>query len=179
MSSLKQISKNYAQALSESISDDLAQKETILEEIKTINASFNQTKNSWDIFNNPAISQGEKKELLKKLFNGKINLKLQNFLSLLIDKNRFNLLSEIQDELIKIINKLNNVVVAEVESASEIDEATMESLKQRLKELKNEKVTIETKINPELIGGLVVKINDLIYDGSIKGKLEGLKRRLG
>ena len=181
MQKSKQIAKNYAQALSESAASDLTTHETFLTEIKVINESLNQVKNSWEIFYNPAISGDEKKGLVKKLLSGKINAKLLNFLFLLIDKNRFDLLPEIQNQLFKIVNNLKNTVVAEVQSASIIDTASLESLKQRLENIltNNEKVTIETKVNPELIGGLVVKVNDLVYDGSIKGKLEVLKRRLG
>ena len=176
----KQTAKNYAQALSESLSGDITLHETFLNEIKIINESFNQVKNIWEVFNNPSISTDEKKELIKKIFQGKINAKLLNFLFLLIDKKRFNLLPEIQNQFTKIVNKLKNTVIAEVQTASEIDPVMLEKLKQRLESIftKNEKVTIETKVNPELIGGLLVKVEDLIYDGSIKGRLDDLKRKI-
>lgn len=177
----KQTAKNYAQALSESLSGDVTLHETVLNEVKIINESFNQVRTIWGVFNNPAISTAKKKELIKRTFEGKINAKLLNFLFLLIDKKRFNLLSEIQNQFIVIVNKLKNIVVAEVSSAVELDTESIQKLKQRLENIltKNEKVTIETKLEPALIGGLIVRINDLIYDGSIKGKLEALKGRLG
>ncbi len=177
----KQTAKNYAQALSESLSGDITLHEALLNEIEVINESFNQVKTIWEVFNNPAISTDEKKKLIKRIFEGKMNAKLLNFLFLLVDKKRFNLLPEIQNQFVVIVNKLKNIVLAEVSSAVELDTESIQKLKQRLENIltKNGKVTIETKLEPALIGGLVVKINDLIYDGSIKGKLEGLKRRLG
>lgn len=176
----KQIAKNYAQALIELASSDLSLQETFLSEIKILNESLNQVKDSKEVFENPAISKEQKKELLKKLFQGKINQKTLNFLFLLVDKQRFNLLSEIQNQLEKIVNKNKGIVIANVTSSSELDKNTLEILKQKLENTlgKNEKVTIESKIEPELLGGLVVKVNDLVYDGSIKRRLENLKRIL-
>ena len=177
----KQISKNYAQALIELAGGDLSLEETFLNEIKSINEIISQIKETKQIFENPGISKDEKKELIKNLFSGKINQNVLNFLFLLIDKQRFNILPDIQNWLNKFINNRKGIVIAEVTSALELDANTLENLKQKFETLLKEdkKVTIETKIEPALIGGLMVKINDLVYDGSIKGKLDNLKRRLG
>lgn len=180
MKESKHIARNYAQALIELAGSDLALQEIFLSEIKTINESIFQIKNAKQIFENPAISKDEKKEIINKLFSQKVNQKILNFLFLLIDKQRFSLLPEIQDHLNKLVNKSRGIVIAEVSSASEIDPVTLENLRQRLESIlgKKEKVTIESKIESDLIGGLKVKIEDLVYDGSIRGRLENLKRRL-
>ena len=181
MKAQKQIAKKYAQALIELAENDLNLQETFFHEIKTINDSLFQTTNSKQIFKNPAISKNEKKELIKNLFLGKTNQRVLNFLFLLIDKQRFGLMAEIQNEMLKLVNKSKGVVVAEIFSANELDKDALENLRQKLESTlgQNEKITIESKIEPGLIGGLKVKINDLVYDGSVKEKLENLKRRLG
>ena len=180
MQASKQIAKNYAQALIELANNDLILQEAFLSEIDAINESINQTKGAKELFEIPTIPEDEKKDLIKKLFDGKISQKILNFMFLLIDNNRFNTLSEIQNQLIKLVNKAKGIVVAEVSSAFEIDSATLESLRQKLESLLvKEKITIKSKIEPDLIGGLKVKINDLVYDGSIKGRLENLKGKLG
>ena len=180
MKESKHIARNYAQALVELAGGDLNTQESFLFELKTINESMHKVSGANQLFENPGISKEEKKNLIKKIFSEKINITNLNFLLLLIDKQRFNILPEIQNELAKIVNKNKGIVIAEVNSASELDVNTIESLRQKL-ELqlqKNEKITIEQKIKPELIGGVVVKINDLVYDGSIRGRLENLKRRI-
>ena len=80
-----------------------------------------------------------------------------------------------------LLNKAKGIVIAEVTSAYELDSSTVNAISDALKHnLSNTgQVKIETKIVPELIGGLKIKVGDLVYDGSIKGRLEGLKRRLG
>ena len=175
MKQSQKISKNYAQALFE-----LSHEETFLYEIKTINESLDKVPNSWGFFNSPGISKDEKKELLKKLFSGRINEKILNFLFLLIDNKRFSLLPEIQNQFSKLVNKSRGTIVAEIYSTVDIDTNTLEKLKQSIANTigHNEKVEVESSIEDSLIGGIKVKINDLVYDGSIKGRLEALKQKL-
>ena len=177
---LQQTAKNYAQALIELTGDNLNSQEIILEEIKTVNEFVCKLETAKKVFANPVISKDEKKKLAQKL-QDKISKITLNLLYVLIDKQRFYLLPEIQDQLSNLVNKKKGIVVAEVTSAFVLDETTLENIKQKLENtlLKNEKIRVESKVEPELIGGLKVRVNDKVYDGSIKGRLESLKRRLG
>ena len=181
MKQSQKIAKNYAQALIELTSSNLNSQEIILAEMKTINESLDKIKNSWEFFNSPSISKDEKKDFIKKIFAGKINEKVLNLLFLLIDNKRFNLIPEIQNQLSKLVNKSKKTIIAEIYSAVDIDGNTLEKLKQSIINTigHNEKVEVESKIEHSLIGGIKVKINDLVYDGSIKGRLESLKQRMG
>ena len=181
MKQSQKIAKNYAQALIELTKNNGQLQETFLTEIKIINESMDKIPNSWEFFNSPGISKDEKKGFIKKMFSGKINEKILNLLFLLIDNKRFNMLAEIQNQLNKLVNKSKGTVVAEIYSAVDIDSNTLEKLKQSIANTigHNEKVEVESKIERSLIGGIKIKINDLVYDGSIKGRLEGLKQRLG
>ena len=181
MKQSQKIGKNYAQALIELTAGNLNLQETFLAEIKAVNESFDKIRNSWEFFNSPGISKDEKKGVIKKLFTGQINEKVLNLLFLLIDNKRFNILPEIQNQLNKLVNKSRGTVIAEVYSAVDIDTNTLEKLKQSIENTigHNEKVEVESKIEHSLIGGIKVKINDLVYDGSIKGRLESLKQKMG
>lgn len=178
MKESKQIARNYAQALIELTNNDLNLQENYLSEIKSLNESINQTKSAKEVFENPVISKEEKKQLIKKLPG--LSPKILNFLFLLIDNQRFNLLSDIQNELTRLVNKGKGISVAEVSSTSELDSVTLDGIKQKLENIlgKTKKIRIESKVEPDLLGGIKVRINDLVYDGSIKGRLENLKRRL-
>lgn len=177
-------SKNYAQALIELAKDNASLKDTFFNEIKEINLAFNKVANTRKTFESPAISKEEKKSIIIKLFKGKINETLFNFLNILIENDRFSLLEEIQNQYLILLNKSKGIVVAEVYSAHEIDDATVKALIETLQcSVSNmgnvNNIVIEKKIDTSLIGGLKLKINDLVYDGSIKSRLESLKRRLG
>lgn len=182
----KHIAKNYAQALSELFTNDLSKLESVLEILTSLNEGLSKVENAVEVFNNPAISKIEKKDLLKKILSGKlddskISQELISFLLLIIDKHRFNVLPEIQIELSFLIDRLKGIVLAEIYSAADLNAQTIEKLKTTLEKnilSAGEKVRIEKKIEPELIGGLKLKVKDLVYDGSIRGKLENLKRKL-
>lgn len=161
----------------ESCTNDIVLQETLFNELKEINQIFNQEKDGKKIFENPVISKEEKKSLVKKLFSGKANGKIVNFLYLLVDNQRFDILPQIQDQFLSLLNKSKGIVIAEVSSAVELDGEMVEKLKKKL-ESQFGKVLMESKIEPSLIGGIKVKVNDVVFDGSIKSKLEGLKRRL-
>lgn len=174
-------SKVYSQALIELTNNDLPLQENIFNEIKDINQILSSTKDAKVFFNNPAISKEEKKSLINKTFSGKINETLLKFLFVLIDNQKFDYLPEIQNQYLALLNKSKGIVIAEVTSAHELDSSIVNAISDALKHNLSSigQVKIETKIVPELIGGLKVKVGDLVYDGSIKGRLDGLKRRLG
>lgn len=178
MKASKQIARTYARALLESERFDLSNSEHYLDEISFISKVIFTESTARQIFENPGISKVDKKQLINKIFSNHISPKIIDFLSLLIDKQRFNLLPEIHDHLARLINKLKGIAQAEVFSASELDTVTMESLKEKLESAFKEKVTIEAKVDPSLIGGLKIKVNDLLYDGSIKERLNELRRGL-
>lgn len=180
MQASKKIAKNYAQALLQLASNDVSHQETLLSGIVVVNKLMNLVKGAKQFFENPNISKDEKKTTLKKLFEGKLNQKNLNFLFLLIDKQRFCLLPEIENELTNLVNKNKGVAIAKVSSTSELDINAKETLREKLERILEgkQKVTIESQVDPNLIGGVVVRLNDLVYDGSIRGRLENLKRRL-
>ncbi len=177
------ISKIYAQALIELAKDDAALKDTFFNELKEITIAFKNVQNAMKTFESPAISKEEKKLILKKLFDRKINPILFNFLNVLIENNRLSAIEEIQNQYLNLLNKSKGIVIAEVYSATEIDDALLsnivETLRHNVSKGNINDIVIEKKIDSSLIGGLKLKINDLVYDGSIKSRLENLKRRLG
>lgn len=180
MKQFHQLAKRYAASLMETCANDVPLQETMLNELEVISDSFEKVGMAKKVFENPGITADEKKLILNKILGDKISRKLFNFLNLLIDKQRFNLISDIQNEFNKLVNKNKGLFVAEVSTASQISPDELEQIKRKLETLigKNEKVSIDSKTDPNLIGGVVVKMNDLVYDGSIKGRLENMKRRL-
>ncbi|MBI1858170.1 MAG: ATP synthase F1 subunit delta [Candidatus Melainabacteria bacterium] len=184
MKAKRQIARNYAQALLELIGN-IQEKENILIQIREFNNALYQVKNASEVFYSPVVSKAEKKELVKKIFSKDItnsNKTLVNFIFLLIDNHRFSLLPEIEEEIDNLLDKLKGIVHAEVISAAPLKDEAVAIIKQTLEATllkQNESLKVEQKTEPTLIGGLKVKVNDLVYDGSIKGRLEELKRRLG
>lgn len=128
---------------------------------------------------NQIFSVEERKKVLdavlaKSAFSGLV----QNFLRLLLDKNRIGGIQGISDYYSKLTDEISNITRADIITARPLKEDAQGKLGKVLAGLTGKEVKIEVKEDPSLIGGLVVRIGDLVLDGSVKAQLEGLKESL-
>ena len=103
---------------------------------------------------------------------------IKNFLNLLLEKNRIGQIGEINRYYMKLTDEVSNVTRAEIISAKPIRDKALEDLKEALRKYTSQEIKTEVKEDPTLIGGVVVKIGDLVLDGSVKSQLEGLRESL-
>ncbi len=101
-----------------------------------------------------------------------------NFISVVANNSRAGELPQMFSNFLDLAAKARGAIKAEVATAIELNSSQTEDLKASLKKAFNADVEIETKVSPELIGGLVVKIGSRLFDDSIKTKLEALKNNL-
>jgi F-type H+-transporting ATPase subunit delta len=111
---------------------------------------------------------------LKDVKEGEIDLIFKNFYSILLRNNDLKLINKIIEKIKEIDKEERGVVEVEVTGAKEIDK----DLVSKLCNLIGKKAEIQKKVDPGLIGGLKIQINDLLIDGSIKAKLNKLKQSL-
>ncbi len=98
-----------------------------------------------------------------------------NFLSLLVEKKRADILPEIAEEYKIMADEEKNISHGSVISAVELSSELRESVQATLEKLTGKKVELTTSVDPTIIGGIIAKVGDLILDGSIKTQLAGLK----
>jgi len=131
-----------------------------------------------EIMVSPVINKEEKKEIIKKVYF-QLDEDFIHFLFVIIDHNRFSLFKEIYDEYESLILNDNNVVKAQVFSACELNDKLMNEVITALEfKYKDKKIEVENIINPELIGGLRVLVNNESVDLSLKNSLTKLKESL-
>ena len=171
----EQISKSaitYANSLIEAANNY----EQILNDLRTVQNITSQSKDFNDVMLNPTISVSTKNEIIDEIFKNQINEKVINFLKILADKKRFSELNEIISAYSEKVDEINNIkrveVISVVELSDEQKQKTIERLQNRLK--KN--VIVNWSLDKEIIGGLVIKIDDDIIDSSLKNKLEKLSK---
>lgn len=113
-----------------------------------------------------------KKEVLKKLFKDQINASVMNFLLVLVDRRRISFLKAIIERYLSITYSLESVTIAELYSAIDINESQQNDLISKIKLItKSNEIKLIIKIDPELIGGFIIKIGSKVIDASIAGKL--------
>ena len=121
---------------------------------------------------NPSISVEAKKQMIKSVFQGKIDGKVSNFLLVLCDRGRIDCLATITSLALQMAYKQASVEVATVVSASEMSDSQQEALVTKLKSMTNVKeVKLDIQVDESLIGGFTVQIGSRIIDTSIQGQL--------
>lgn len=103
---------------------------------------------------------------------------VKNFLRLLLDKNRIQAVVEISDHYRKLTDEISGITSAEVITARPLKKEVVKELEGALVTLTSKKVRMEVKEDETLIGGVVVKLGDLVLDGSVRAQLESLKESL-
>jgi len=170
-------SKTYASALFELVVEE-QMIDQILAEYEFVSNSFDEFPELLDIIMSPQVSTDDKKKIVVDTFGGQISELLINFLKLLIDKKRSNIMHDAYGEFEKLYKAHMGLVVAKVESVIPLEANEIKDLEAKLNKVTGKTVTVNNVINPDIMGGLVVKVGDKVIDGSIKRKLENLKHEL-
>ncbi|MGH9428647.1 MAG: ATP synthase F1 subunit delta [Terriglobia bacterium] len=172
------IANRYAKALVD-VSFKLNQHEQVARELLQFEDLLARQKELVLFYSNPAIAVVKKKaatkEVVAKLGFGPTT---SNFLLVLIDNHRMGGFSEIRKAFQNELNNRLGVAQAEVTTASELDLETHQKLEAKLAALTGKKVALKFASDPGLIGGVVTRIGDTIYDGSIRQQLNSMKSRL-
>lgn len=126
---------------------------------------------------NPKIPFDLKTKLVQESL-GKTNPMVLNLVYLLISKGKLKTASHISDEYNRLLNEHYGIKSAEVTTAVPLDNVEKEKLGQNLETLVGKKVSMNVQVNPDILGGFIARIDDSLIDGSIRNRLEMLKKRL-
>lgn len=125
----------------------------------------------------PRVPEADKERILRKALEGKTSPEFLNFLLVLIRRGRFSALSAIRHAAIKLFDEVTGQVRATVTTASPISEAAQGKLAERLGKLLGKQVRIETKLDDSIIGGVVVRVGDTVYDASVANQLSQVRAK--
>ena len=126
----------------------------------------------------PLVTEKRKKEALKEAVGANIRPQTLGFLSLLVDKRRIDMLADVEREFTQRVRASNNVALATATSAVPLSPSEMKSLQTSLEARTGKSIELETSIDASLIGGVLVRIGDTVFDGSVRGNLERLREQL-
>ena len=126
----------------------------------------------------PRIALAEKKQVVRSVFQEKLPEKLVNFLLVTLDRRRQRLLREISREYQLLLDARLGRERVEVTLARDIDETAVAQLEERLTRLLGRQAIAQVRVRPRILGGIVVRAGDTIYDGSIRRRLDGMRRSL-
>ena len=171
------LAKRYSEALTE-VAKNKNELDTVWTDLQTVEESITSVKEMANFLSHPVIPVFEKKDMVKSVFDGKINNDVLNLLYILLEKNKINLLSTILYCFEESMDEAKNILKVGVVSATEIDEDLKHKLQEKLESKLNKSVKFDFETKPEIIAGVVLKIQDKVIDGSMATKLEGFKKAL-
>jgi F-type H+-transporting ATPase subunit delta len=173
-----QVLQPYASALmSLAKSNDLS--EQFGNDIRSLLSLLESSEDLRQFLGNPLIKPDAKKAVIKQIAGEEMNPLMRSFLSLLIDKGRILFLEGIGKQYLNQLRALNQTVLAEVTSAVPLSDAQQQTVREKVQAMTSAReVEIETKIDTDLIGGVVIKVGSQVIDASLRGQLRRLGIRL-
>ena len=172
-----EIAKKYSEALF-SLAEEKDEFIKFKNDLNSIKEAFTEHKEFKNVLFHPRIKIEEKKRIFKRIFKEKISQEIYNFIQLLIDKRRIFYIKAIINQFNDLVNDRKKILEIEVVSAIELEENMKNRLKDKLEKGMNYEVVLNNTVNPEILGGLVLKIGDKIIDGSIQYKLNTLSEKI-
>lgn len=171
------VARRYAQALFE-LAVEAKGLDEYENELKQLADLISNNPEVADFLRSPQISGNKKKELLKQVVAGEFSPMVQNFVNLVVDRQRQDYFVEMYQQFRLMSDEVRNILEANVKSAKELTPKQKDTLHSNLSKLTGKSVRLVAQVDPSLVGGLVVKIGDRVFDGSVAGRLAKLKETL-
>jgi F-type H+-transporting ATPase subunit delta len=128
-------------------------------------------------FFSPYFSTKEKQDALERMLDD-ADPTLTNFLKLLIENHRMPVIFRIRQEYERLWDEENKTLPVEITSAIALDEQTTASLGKTIGERAGRKVTLAARVDPDILGGIIIRVGNSILDASIRNRLEQLRRHV-
>jgi F-type H+-transporting ATPase subunit delta len=172
------VARRYARALLEiGLSD--GKFETFGQELDKVTQLFVSNQDLRHALVNPVFPVSQRKGVMADLATRLgLSIPVRNFLQLLIERNRIGALADMAREMSRLVDRQAGRVRATLVSAAPLDEGTVAAVLGAIEQRLGKKVILDRKEDPALIGGVVAKVGDVLYDGSVRAQLEQAKERL-
>ena len=171
------VADRYAQALVGMVSN-IEELDRIDNEIQAISDLLISDDTFRRFFLSPRVLPGVKKDLIKKIFSERVSSDVLNMILLIIDKHRENIVSEIARRFSELADELRGVESGTVITAIPMVDEDFKLLETTVQKFSKRRITLNQEVDPDLIGGIVLWLGDHVIDGSIKHRLETIRRDL-
>ena len=175
---MKSASLQYANALAD-IALEQGASEPAAKQLESFAAAYEESAELRTFLASPAVSMEAKHEVLEKIAKRLGASKIiRNFLFVIADHRRTQLIPEIVATFQQVLRQRQGVAEAEISSAVELTSAQKKELAATLARVTLKKIEPKYSLDPALLGGAVVRIGDTIYDGSLRSRLNEMRARL-
>ena len=178
---LSAVISRYVEALADVVtgSGSAVRPEVALEELRAIDAALASSPELRNALESPSVPASRKRAVIGRIADllG-LSRTVRNFLFVLIDHRRIAEVPQILPAFELVLDQRLGFARAEVSSSGELSEAQLSTINRRLERLTGKRIRMRFQLDASLIGGVVARLGSTVYDGSLRGRLQGLERRL-
>ena len=173
-----EIARRYARAIF-GLADDAKGHARLLEEVRSLESEITGSADLTRVLLTPIHPRGERKSVIHDLADQLgLSVEVRASAEILVDENRLQILPALATALQELVDLEAGRVGARVVSARPLDAGAQQQIRAALARRMNQDVVVEFAVDPDLIGGVVARVGDLILDGSIRTQLEQLGETL-
>ena len=173
---MEEIAQVYARSLFE-VAQDQDKLDVVREQVGQFADALGESRDLQTFFFSPYFSTEEKKEGLDKAVDGADEL-VRNFLAVLIENHRMPALMRVRREYDRLWQEANQMLPVQVTSAIELDESVTSRIGEEIGRQTGRKVELTTNVDPDVLGGIVLRVGNSILDASIRTRLERLRKQV-
>jgi F-type H+-transporting ATPase subunit delta len=173
---MEELARVYGRSLFE-VAREHGKLDELREQVAQFADALDENRELAIFFFSPYFSTKEKQDGLARLLDGADQI-LLNFLGLLIENHRMPVIFRIRHEYERLWDEENRTLAVQITSAIELDQATTESLGRTIGERAGRNVSLAARVDPDILGGIVVRVGNSILDASIRNRLEQLRRHV-
>ena len=171
------IEKVYSEALFE-LAVENGTAEDVNRELAAVSEIFSANGELYEILSAPTVTDDEKTEMLTSIFGGRISDLTLDFLCLTAQKGRIRNLQGIADAFRELLYNKDGIVEVTVTTVKPLKSSQRDALKSKLEQKYGKKVIMAELTDPAVMGGVVIQCGDTLLDGSVRTKLDNMRRQL-
>lgn len=152
--------------------------QTVLEEVQALQKAFRENEAFLHLLGNMTMSKEERVRIVDETFKGQIHEYTLNFLKILVERGAIHAFSECAAAYQESYFRDHQVAVAEVTTANALNEAQRAKLIDKLKKLTGKEIVVKEKIDPSVLGGVLLQMDGKRYDNTVRHRLAAIKQTM-
>lgn len=170
--------RRYAHALF-NVALERGEVDDVARNLETVTQTVTASPELMTVLHHPRITRARRKEILHKVFGGDVRQDVENFLFLLVEKDRANIIPNIAREFARLVDVHRGAADATAISAVELSPVQKDALITQLQTQMNLKfIRLQTRVDASILGGLVVRVGDKLFDGSAYSQLQQIREQM-
>ena len=173
---MEEIAQVYARSLFE-VAKEHDELDEIHDQLGDFADAVDKSRELQVFFFSPYFSSEEKKDGIDKVVEG-ANERFLNFLKLVAERHRVPAIFRIRREFDALWREENKLLEVRVTSATPLDEELVQNIGRRIEEQTGQRIDLDANVDPDVIGGLVLRVGNMVMDASVRGRLERLRKEV-